>query len=99
MIWRERGNAALCSPRIQLFVRSEAFHERPEVGTLTYHCIQGIYNPQLHGMRCCCTMYGSYVFVDHFNSGACYAQRSVKYIKNLAKIKKRKCKPRLKGPM
>ena len=35
-------------------------------------------------------MYGSYVIVGHFNSGACYAQRSVKYKKNLAKIKKRK---------
>ena len=39
---------------------------------------------------CCCTMYGSYVIVDHFNSGASYIQRRVKYKKNLAKIKTRK---------
>ena len=70
------------------FCKSRGVHERPEVCTLTYQCIQGIYNPQLHGMstfRWCCATYGSYVIVDHFNSGACYAQRSEG---NLAKIKK-----------
>ena len=51
----------------------------PEVRTVKS---QWINNLQLHGM--------ALRSVDHFNSGACYAQQSVKYKKNLAKIKKMK---------
>ena len=32
------------------FCEIKGVHVRPEVSTLTYQCIQRIYNPQLHGM-------------------------------------------------